>query len=124
MTEMRRYILETVQFRAHPTGGIGTGTSGSYRNPGPRPTVAAMTKRILGGVLWAIAIQTGWQLATGVLGLGDLWAIGLIISVAAGAVIAIDPRQVVWSPADRRRVLDPADYETSASGIPASRPHS
>lgn len=82
-----------------------------------------MTKRVAGGVLWAFAIYTGWQLCTGVLGFGDLGLVGALVSIAAGAVIAIDPRHVVWSPSETRRILDPAAYEPTGAGVPASRPH-
>lgn len=80
-----------------------------------------MTRRIVVGALWAFAVYSGWQLCTGVLGFGELGIVGAVVSIGVGALIAADPRHRLWDATTPRRVINPADYDTAATGVPASR---
>lgn len=62
-----------------------------------------MTKRIAAAALWSLMVYSGWQLVTGlVTGSASLGTVGLIIGLVVGAVIAIDPRNVIWDQPTRR----------------------
>ena len=51
-------------------------------------------KRLVAGMLWFYAFWTLGSVVSSVLGIPDL--LGPIVGVAAGLIIGLDPRHVIW----------------------------
>jgi hypothetical protein len=68
-----------------------------------RTNMCPMTKRLVAGGLWALAVYSAAEVAAGMLGVADPF--GLILGLAVGSLIAYDPTGRIWGAAPRRRTV-------------------
>ena len=59
-----------------------------------------MIKRVLSGPLWFLATWTLYNLAATIL--GAPLAVGPIIGLVIGALVVLDPGNLIWTPVQRR----------------------
>lgn len=96
--------LPTLQITLRPvrrcadTGRMGhcaESTNWRCRVPSVGPILTAMKKRALAALLWFYAAWYAGAMVAHVLGLSP--ALGPILGVAAAAIVAGDPRRLIWS---------------------------
>jgi hypothetical protein len=81
--------------------------NGPLSGPPGRPIVRQMKKRITAAILWFYAGWFAGAATAFVLGLTP--ALGPILGTAAAAIVAGDPRHIIWSrAATSNRGLEPA----------------
>ena len=52
-------------------------------------------KRLLAAALWLYAVWYAGSLVSAILGVPDL--IGPVVGIAAGVIVGVDPRHLIWS---------------------------
>ena len=96
-------------------------TSGRYRADAEPANVRRMTKRLLAGGLWALAVYSAAEVFTGLAGVAD--PLGLVFGLAVGSLIAWDPSGRIWSAPPRRRkaVIPAGAAPADAQSVSAAR---
>ena len=76
-----------------------------------------MMRRIVAAGLWALAIYSGGQLASGIL--GAPWYAGPVLAIAVAAFVLVDPTKRIWAAPPTRRIAripestHPSDAQTA-----------
>lgn len=69
------------------SGGLATGSVPAHH--------ARMSKRVLGSLLWFMAVWFGYEIAWSIMGVPRLY--GPIMATAVSSFVAVDPRGWFWS---------------------------
>jgi hypothetical protein len=67
--------------------------------------VRRMKKRLAAAILWFYAGWYAWAILASFLGLSELG--GPVIGAAAAALIAVDPRRIIWTRRERSAARPP-----------------
>jgi hypothetical protein len=79
---------------------------------GSRRMLRAMKKRVLAAILWFYAMWYAGAMVATVFGLSP--ALGPILGTASAALIAVDPRHVIWTKSSRSETTAPATAAQAA----------